>query len=122
MGFYGAPIVIERTLTHPWLVCGNFNEIVYSFEKNGGVPRGEKRMEAFQTVFDECRLLDVGFFGLWFTWESGNLPETNIGEMLDRGAANTEWFSIFPHARIQHPIQIRIIVLCSFIQSRGIGR
>lgn len=32
----------------PWMVCGDFNEVMYSSEKRGGVPREEKRMEAFQ--------------------------------------------------------------------------
>lgn len=59
-------------------------------------------MEAFHTVLDECQLMDVGFSGLWFTWEQGNLPKTNIRVRLDRGVANVEWFSAFPHGHIQH--------------------
>ncbi|MBA0661623.1 hypothetical protein Goklo_005899 [Gossypium klotzschianum] len=49
-----------------------------------GLPRDEKRMEAFRGAWEECQLLDVGYFGVWFTWEKGNLPETNIRERLDR--------------------------------------
>ncbi|KAH1030918.1 hypothetical protein J1N35_043092 [Gossypium stocksii] len=29
----------------PWFVCRDFNEIMYGFEKNGGLPRDERRME-----------------------------------------------------------------------------
>ncbi|KAA3468587.1 putative Transposon TX1 [Gossypium australe] len=32
----------------PWLVAGDFNEIMYSFEKSGGLPRDSKRMEVFR--------------------------------------------------------------------------
>ncbi|KAA3489008.1 reverse transcriptase [Gossypium australe] len=32
--------------------------------------------------------MDMGFQGTWFTWERGNLPETNIRERLDRWVAN----------------------------------
>ncbi|KAA3477604.1 reverse transcriptase [Gossypium australe] len=67
------------------MVSGDFNEILYSFEKSGGQPRKERRMAAFCEVLDDCQLMDLGFQGTWFTWERGNLPETNIKERLDRG-------------------------------------
>ncbi|MFQ6667115.1 hypothetical protein Gotur_033240 [Gossypium turneri] len=60
------------------------------------------RMEAFRKVLEECSLSDMGFNGNWFTWERGNLPETNIQERLDRGVANEEWLQIFPEFQIQH--------------------
>ncbi|KAA3469650.1 putative Transposon TX1 [Gossypium australe] len=46
--------------------------------------------------------MDIGFSGAWFTWERGNLPETNIRERLDRGVANEEWVALFPMSRVQH--------------------
>ncbi|KAA3453752.1 reverse transcriptase [Gossypium australe] len=87
---------------YPWLVAGDFNEILYSFEKSGGVPREQKRMEAFRDILEECKLSDIGYLGVWYTWERGNLPETNIKERLDRGVANEEWLLLFPMGNIQH--------------------
>ncbi|MBA0818435.1 hypothetical protein Gohar_021253 [Gossypium harknessii] len=75
---------------YPWLVCGDFNEILYGYEKKGGLAREERRMEAFRKVLEDCSLVDVGYSGNWFTWERGNLPETNIQERLDRGVATEE--------------------------------
>ncbi|KAA3488820.1 reverse transcriptase [Gossypium australe] len=58
-GFYGSPYTNERDEAwnllrrlrnqgeYPWLVYGDFNEILYSFEKKGGLPRDEKKMEEF---------------------------------------------------------------------------
>ncbi|KAA3469292.1 reverse transcriptase [Gossypium australe] len=86
----------------PWFVCGDFNKIMYGFEKRGGVPRDERRMELFQKVLLECSLMDMGFSGRWFTWERGNLLETNICERLDRRVANEEWLVMFPEVSIQH--------------------
>lgn len=54
-------------------------------------------MEAFRTVLEDCNLRDIGFSGRWFTWEIGNLPETNIRERLDRGVAVEKWISLFPN-------------------------
>ncbi|KAA3472860.1 reverse transcriptase [Gossypium australe] len=85
-----------------WFVCGDFNEIMYGFEKKGGIPRDERRMEVFREVLADCGLMDVGFSAKWFTWERGNLPENNIRERLDRGVANKDWQNMFPDGSIQH--------------------
>ncbi|KAH1130140.1 hypothetical protein J1N35_001518 [Gossypium stocksii] len=68
-GFYGSPYMQDKTTlwnllrslskeqNFPWLVYGDFNEIMYSFEKIGGQPREEKRMEAFRDAFVPGRLI-----------------------------------------------------------------
>ncbi|KAA3452465.1 reverse transcriptase [Gossypium australe] len=113
-GFYGSPYINEREAAwnllrrlsnqgeYPWLVCGDFNEILYGCEKKGGLPRDEKKMEEFRQVLEDCQLADLGYSGNWFTWERGNLPETNIQERLDRGVGTEEWRSLFPDFIIQH--------------------
>lgn len=85
-----------------WFVCGDFNEILYGYEKMVGVPRDERRMELFRNVLTDCNLVDVGFSRRWFTWERGNLPKTNIRERLGRGVTNEEWMAMFPEVTIQH--------------------
>lgn len=62
----------------PWFVCGDFDEIMYGFKKNRGLPRDKRRMESFRNVLADCHLMDMGFSGKWFTLEKGILPETNI--------------------------------------------
>ncbi|KAG8501002.1 hypothetical protein CXB51_003050 [Gossypium anomalum] len=75
----------------PWLVCGDFNEILYSFEKVGGLPQDEHKMERFGKILEECCLVDVGYSRPPNIWDRGNLPETNIHERSDRGVANAAW-------------------------------
>lgn len=94
--FYGSPYVHKKNnswnllrylgqqQSFPWLVSGDFNEIMFSFVKSGSLPREERRIEDFQ-------LEDIRYLGVWFTWERGNLLETNIKERLDRGVANEKW-------------------------------
>ncbi|KAA3490759.1 BEACH domain-containing lvsC [Gossypium australe] len=88
-GFYGSPYTCDQQASRRLLKelgqDGDFNEILYSSEKRGGQPREKRKMAAFREVLDECQLVDMGFQGTWFTWERGNLPETNIKERLDRG-------------------------------------
>ncbi|KAA3465450.1 reverse transcriptase [Gossypium australe] len=106
-GFYGTPYSRDQNqvwdllkslswnCTGPWLVVGDFNEIM-------GLPRDQRRMEIFRETLAECQLADIGFSGASFTWERGNLPETNIRERLDRGVANDEWIYLFPLGLVQH--------------------
>ncbi|KAH1098260.1 hypothetical protein J1N35_015181 [Gossypium stocksii] len=75
---------------------------MYGFEKRGGIPRDERKIEKFRNVLENCQLVDVGFFGNWFTWKRGNLPETNIRECLNRGVANDMWMNLCPEVTIQH--------------------
>lgn len=49
------------------MVGGDFNEILYSFEKKGGIPRESGRMGSFREALDECQLNDLGYVGPWFT-------------------------------------------------------
>ncbi|XP_017624672.1 uncharacterized protein LOC108468293 [Gossypium arboreum] len=112
--FYGSPYYQEREATwrllrqlrqteeNPWMVCGGFNEILYGFEKKYGLIREEERMKDFRKVLKDCNLIDLGFSGNWFTLEIGNLPETNIQELLDKGVANDVWVSLFPEYQICH--------------------
>ncbi|XP_016725413.1 uncharacterized protein [Gossypium hirsutum] len=86
----------------PWCVCGDFNEIMYAHEKNGGAVRTERQMEKFRKVLEECELLDMGYRGQKFTWKRGNFAETNIRERLDRGVAKREWLNLFPNFLLQH--------------------
>ncbi|KAA3484396.1 reverse transcriptase [Gossypium australe] len=113
-GFYGSPYSKDKNLVwdllkrlaqesdYPWLVEGDFNEILYSFEKCGGIPRDSKRMEVFRETLVDCQLYDIGFSGVSYTWERGNLPETNIRERLDRGVANEKWLTLFLSNTLQH--------------------
>ncbi|KAH1075467.1 hypothetical protein J1N35_027795 [Gossypium stocksii] len=113
-GFYGAPIesdrkeswdllrLLKRENNKPWLVVGDFNEILFSFEKMGERIREERQMAAFRKALDYCELSDLGFVGHWYTWERGQFVDTSIRERLDRGVANTGWWDLFPNYKVHH--------------------
>ncbi|KAA3461526.1 reverse transcriptase [Gossypium australe] len=113
-GFYGSPYgsnkddswnllrQLGEDKNHPWLVCGDFNEILYSTEKRGGIPREERKMESFREALEECQLEDMGYSGVRFTWERGNFAATNIRERLDRAVANEGWRTLFPKGTVYH--------------------
>ena len=51
----------------PWLVAVDFNEILLSHEKFGGVLRSEAAMRDFREVVDDYGLRDLGYVGKKYT-------------------------------------------------------
>lgn len=114
IGFYCSPYVINREESwnvlqslgqdrnFPWMVSGDFSEIMYAREKVRGVLRDERCMEAFREVLGDFHLFDLGYLGSWFTWEKGNFLKTNIRERLDRRVACASWIEFFPSTSVQH--------------------
>ena len=74
---------------------GDFNEIVYNSEKEGGRPRTQRQLQAFHDVLSDCELNDMGFTGDLYTWRRGH-----IRERLDRAVTNTIWSSLFPYSTV----------------------
>jgi hypothetical protein len=104
-GFYGEPAWEDRQQSWsslrdlstrpllPWLVIGDFNEILYSDEKEGGNPRPARMMQEFRDCLMDCDLHDMGYLGDKFTWS-----RAEVKERLDRAVCNTEWCTLFPMA------------------------
>lgn len=77
----------------PWLVLGDFNEILFHHEKEGGRTRPQGHLQAFHDALMDCGLEDVGYEGDLFTWRRGK-----VRERLDRGVANDLWNVMFLNA------------------------
>ncbi|KAL6130625.1 hypothetical protein ACLB2K_069004 [Fragaria x ananassa] len=109
IGLYGNPLASERHLTWdllrdlydvstiPWVVIGDFNEIVQDNEKDGGVPQNLNQMMRFQSALDDTELLDLGFQGAPYTWKGGN-----VRCRLDRAVASPSWLDLFPASFVTH--------------------
>ena len=109
-GFYGWPEIQNRHLSWnlleslaaqsslPWLCLGDFNEILLSSEKFGGVDRAEWQMENFRSAVNVCGFHDVLFTGYEFTYDNGRELEDNVQSRLDRALVTTSWSNIFSDA------------------------
>lgn len=60
---------LHRHCSLPWMCAGDFNEILWSYEKLGLGLRQEGIMKEFRDVLDECGLMDLGYVGEKFTWK-----------------------------------------------------
>lgn len=88
---------LKNASSLPWLVLGDFNEILYNYEKEGGRARSQRQMQDFHDALDDCDLVDMGYSGDMFTWQRGK-----IRERLDRGVTNAQWNAMFPSANLRN--------------------
>lgn len=99
-GFYGNPETEKRKFSwslmeklsetgdDPWIIGGDFNEIVSDEEKKGGAKRNPNQMNLFRETINRCNLIDGGYNGSKFTWRRGKNKRTQICERLDKFLIN----------------------------------
>uniref|UniRef100_A0A803NSJ4 Reverse transcriptase n=1 Tax=Cannabis sativa TaxID=3483 RepID=A0A803NSJ4_CANSA len=112
-GFYGDPdpnqrceswkllTRIGRMYSGPWVIGGDFNEILRRKEKMGGQPKPGHLITNFRKALDGSNLKEVDYEGSCYTWCNGR-QNNFIFERLDRVCGNSEWFHIFPAAKVFH--------------------
>lgn len=101
-----------------WLCSGDFNEILFAHEKQGGTARPHSCMEKFRLALEECGLMALGYKGDTFTWRNhSHHRERYIRERLDKAVVNTAWHSQLPLVEVingdprhygHHPIIINL--------------
>lgn len=52
----------------PWIIGGDFNEILHSIEKFGGRSINNSRSNQFTDCINYCNLVDLGFKDSKYTW------------------------------------------------------
>jgi hypothetical protein len=78
----------------PWVMLGDFNEILSNQEKEGGNLRPQRCMQQFRDALVDSELSDMGFMGEKFRRRG------RIRERLDRAVANQRWRDKFPLAMV----------------------
>jgi hypothetical protein len=113
-GFYGHPKTALRYLSwalllsfhalsdKPWMVLGDFNEILALKEKQGCEDKSFHQMARFRDVLANCSLMDFGFLGPEFTWSNRREDDDLVRVQLDRGLATSEWKLLFPNSSVRY--------------------
>lgn len=95
-------ISIKDSICGPWAVIGDFKEILHPYEKIVGNPVNTSRMHDFAEFINNCHLLELGSFGLPFTWFNKRGDTSSIFENLDRGLINQQQIYSFEDARVEN--------------------
>ncbi|XP_010676027.1 uncharacterized protein LOC104891937 [Beta vulgaris subsp. vulgaris] len=93
-----------QTISLPYIILGDFNEISNSSDKLGGSPPVMARFLNMQNLFNSLPCIEIPFSGSIYTWRKKKGGADNIHERLDRGVASIDWLSLFPQAKISHNI------------------
>lgn len=54
----------------PWMVGGNFNEIIDSRDKFGGRHKNQRRANSLINCLNYCNLVDIELKGCKYTWSN----------------------------------------------------
>lgn len=85
----------------PWLIVGDFNEVLFEAKKRGGNMCDMGSILGFRDAVDVCGLKDLGYSGYVSTW-SNRRGEEFIKERLDRAFANDDWLELFPSFSVKN--------------------
>ncbi|KAL3722147.1 hypothetical protein ACJRO7_034500 [Eucalyptus globulus] len=91
---------MTRLNRDPWLCVGDFNEILYQWEKIGGRAAEYYRCKAFQDFTNACALMDLESKGCAYTWANNRGGDELIRKRLDRALCSMDWRVSFPSAEV----------------------
>ncbi|MCH86446.1 hypothetical protein A2U01_0007303, partial [Trifolium medium] len=112
--------LIADSMQEPWMIAGDFNDIVCANEKKNGAPVSLRRCNNFRERINACNLMDLGSVGAKFTWRGPIYHGgQRIYERLDRALSNDKWRIQFPDGFVKvlprvdfsdhHPLLIETI-------------
>lgn len=79
----------SHIVTGPWCLVGDFNQVLFAREKQGGAPFNHAASASFAACLNACNLVDRGFKGQLFTWQRGSLRERLDWGCVSFGLART---------------------------------
>lgn len=82
----------------PWVVIGDFNDLMSQREKKGGQTHPRWLCTGFTKTIEDCGLVEVGFTGYPYTWKKSYENQDSVEEKLDRALASMSWCECFPDA------------------------
>ncbi|KAK4275772.1 hypothetical protein QN277_018800 [Acacia crassicarpa] len=94
--------MLFQIIADPWIIAGDFNDIVHPSERVGGSAPNLSRINKFLDRINACHLTDAGFFGSRFTWRGPCIANASrLFERLDRAFINTPFLISFKGFRVR---------------------
>lgn len=91
---------VQQLSLLPWLVAGDFNEVLYNSERQGSST--PSRSSGTLPWVQRNSLIDLEYIGADFTWSKKGDSNLVLRERLDRSLSNVAWRILFPEATVRH--------------------
>ncbi|XP_019175465.1 PREDICTED: uncharacterized protein LOC109170766 [Ipomoea nil] len=88
--------------TLPWVVIGDFNDLLYQNEKRGGNPHPNSLLRGFGEAIEDCGLAQLPMNGYLYTWEKGKGTANWMEERLDKVLVTDEWRGVVTGAKVMN--------------------
>ncbi|XP_031090882.1 uncharacterized protein LOC115995875 [Ipomoea triloba] len=82
---------LATTSDLPWVIIGDFNDLLFQHEKRGGNPHPDALLRGFGETVDDCGLSQLPLRGYQFTWDRGKGTMDWMEEKLDKVLADHRW-------------------------------
>ncbi|XP_019158886.1 PREDICTED: uncharacterized protein LOC109155714 [Ipomoea nil] len=84
----------------PWVVLGDFDDLLTQAEKRGRRLHPERWLEGFGDALEDCGLSTLPMLGYPYTWEWGKGTPDWVEERLDRAVADAAWRGLHERLRL----------------------
>ncbi|XP_021715737.1 uncharacterized protein LOC110683653 [Chenopodium quinoa] len=81
----------------PWLVIGDFNFVLNSYDRVNGNVITDYEVNHFRSFVDNLDLCELKSNGSFYSWSNKGHVDGRIATRIDRGLVNQAWLSKFPH-------------------------
>ncbi|KAH7836436.1 hypothetical protein Vadar_001214 [Vaccinium darrowii] len=85
-----------------WIVWGDFNDVLWADEKQGGRVRDVWSLKAFRDFVTNLEAVDLGYCGHPFTWSNRHGGDGMVKERLDRVLASPGWWLRYDRVKVQN--------------------
>ncbi|KAH7848199.1 hypothetical protein Vadar_021663 [Vaccinium darrowii] len=92
----------RQQCSEDWVVWGDFNDVLWADEKQGGRNREAWSLKAVRDFVTKLEAVDLGFSGYPFTWANRRGGNGLIKERLDRALASPGWRIRYDRALVQN--------------------
>lgn len=82
----------------PWVCLGDFNKVLYYWEKVGTRMAENYQMQAFQNCIHDCSLMEIDCKWCAFIWSNNREGVDLVDDKLDRVFCSHDWWLMFPKA------------------------
>ncbi|KAL9681535.1 hypothetical protein QQ045_013320 [Rhodiola kirilowii] len=86
----------------PWVVMGDFNEVLGLKEVWSRNRRPNWQMTNFRRALEDCHLADPGYIGRPFTFSNCQKGSDEMRGRLDRAVGNSQWLQAHPKGQVHH--------------------